>query len=146
MAAKEFLNQYRDCSRKLKSLEREINNLEESVDTIRSASDNDGMPHGNNIGRPTEDKAIKLVDTIAMYKDLYADAMLKRAEIFDVIMQVDDIKHEVLYLRYVEGLHWEEICMRVYCSWNSVHRYHRAGLQDVESILGQECGIESHIA
>lgn len=40
----------------------------------------------------------------------------------------DGRERSVLRYRYVNGLKWEEICMKMPCSWDTVHRWHRNGL------------------
>ena len=46
MTAKEFLRQYEYADRRVRRLEMEYQDELIMVDAIRSASDNDGMPHG----------------------------------------------------------------------------------------------------
>ena len=62
MTAKEFLRQYEYADRKVRRLETEYHDELIMVDAIRSASDNDGMPHGSGISKPTEEKALRIAD------------------------------------------------------------------------------------
>ena len=60
MTAKEYLKQYEYAHKKAERFREEYEAEMLKVDAVRSLSDNDGMPHGSGISKPTEDKAIRL--------------------------------------------------------------------------------------
>ena len=135
MNAKEYLKQYEYAVRHIRMLEEELDQETELIDAIRSTSDNDGMPHGNGISKPTEDKAIRLADKKLRLIDARLEAIAKRQEIFDFISGIDGIEGEVLFHRYVNLRKWEEICILVHYSWQGVHLVHRRALAIVEDRL-----------
>ena len=133
MTAKEYLKQYEYADRRAKRLKAEYEEELLLIDAIRSASDNDGMPHGNNISKPTEDKALRLADKAAVWKMAELDAIEKRQEVFGVIWDIDGPEGSVLYERYINLRHWEDICVLIHYSWVQTHEYHKRGLRIVQS-------------
>lgn len=135
MTAKEFLKQYEYADRRVRRLETEYQDELIMVDAIRSASDNDGMPHGSGISKPTEDKALRLADKRLRLIEARTEAVEKRQAVFDVINGIDGIEGDLLFERYVKLRKWEEICVMLHYSWNGVHHIHRKALALVELVL-----------
>lgn len=135
MTAKEYLRQYEYADRRVRRLEAEYEQEMLMVDAIRSASDNDGMPHGAGISKPTEERAIRLADSHLRLIQARIDAIEKRQEVFDLINSVDGIEGDLLFERYVKLRKWEEICVLLNYSWQGVHKVHRRALVIVESRL-----------
>ena len=135
MTAKEFLRQYEYADRRVRRLEMEYQDELIMVDAIRSASDNDGMPHGSGISKPTEDKALRLTDKRLRLIEARTEAVEKRQAVFDLINGIDGIEGDLLFERYVMLRKWEEICVLLHYSWQGVHKVHRRALVIVESRL-----------
>ena len=144
MTAKEYLRQYEYAVKRIKRIEEEYKQEQLLIDAIRSTSDNDGMPHGTNISRPTEDKAIRLADKLQRLVDARLKAVRLRQEIFDTVMSLDGIEADVLVERYLnldESGHlqtWDSVCDRVHYSWPTVRSAWHRGLNMVDEILIQE--------
>ena len=135
MTAKEYLKQYEYAVDRVRRYEEEYENELALIDAIRSASDNDGMPHGSGIGKPTEDKAVRLADRALRLTEARLEAIQIRQEVFDLIDSIDGIEGDVLYQRYVNLHKWEEICVLLHYSWQGIHLIHRRALAIVESRL-----------
>lgn len=135
MTAKEYLRQYEYADRRAKRLKEEYDEELLRIDAIRSASDNDGMPHGTNISRPTEDKAIKLTDKALKWQQAELDAIEARQRVFELIYDIDGIEGDVLISRYVKLHKWEEICVELHYSWHGIHAAHRRALDIVSRAL-----------
>ena len=135
MTAKEHLKQYEYADRRARRLEQEYEQEMLMVDAIRSASDNDGMPHGNNISKPTEDRAIRLADRKLRLVQARLDALEVRQDVFDLINDIEGVEGDVLYQRYINLHKWEEICVLLHYSWQGIHLIHRRALAIVESRL-----------
>ena len=135
MTAKEHLKQYEYADRRVRRLEQEYEQELLMVDAIRSASDNDGMPHGNSISKPTEDRAIRLADRKLRLVQARLDALEVRQDIFDLINDIEGVEGDVLYQRYINLHKWEEICVLLHYSWQGIHLIHRRALDIVESRL-----------
>lgn len=135
MTAKEYLRQYEYADRRVRRLEAEYNDELIMVDSIRSASDNDGMPHGSGISKPTEEKALRLADRALRLTEARLEAIRIRQDVFDLIDSIDGIEGDVLYQRYINLHKWEEVCVMLHYSWQGIHLIHRRALAIVESRL-----------
>lgn len=141
MTAKEFLRQYEYAVKKIARLETELEEETALIDAVRSVSDNDGMPHGSGISKPTEERAIRLSDKKLRLVQARLDAIEIRQDIFDVIEAVGGDEADVLYQRYIklkpDGSRqtWEEVCEAVFWSWFKVSGLHQSGLEKVEKMI-----------
>lgn len=136
MTAKQFLEQYEDAMIRIDLCRQEYKKESDLIDAIRSTSDNDGLPHGTGISKPTEEKAIRLSDKAMRLIDAKLDAIRIRQEIFDVIYSIGGIEARVLYERYIELKQWDEVGKAVDYSESQAQRYHRKGLEKVSEKLG----------
>lgn len=59
----------------------------------------------------------------------------------DIMLRIDNMFREqpesanLLALRYVNGLNWEDICDALNCSYSTTHRLHRQALQEFKNYL-----------
>ena len=130
MTVKEYLRRYEEADRKARQHAAEYERELEKIGSLSIKMD--GMPHGSNVSRPTEEAALKLADKAAKWKAAEIDAIRIRQEVYDAIHDIPGIEGRVLYERYVNLHKWEEICILVHYSWNGVHHVHRRALQLVE--------------
>lgn len=135
MTAKEFLRQYENKTRVANRCKAEYDAEVELIDAVRSTSNLDGMPRGNGIRKPVEDRAIRLADKAAAWKIAELDALEARQEVFNVINEVPDIEGDILYERYINLKHWEEVCVAVHLSWTQTHERHKRALRIIQSRL-----------
>lgn len=135
MTAKEYLRQYEYADKRARRLGAEYQREIQMIDAIRSASDNDGMPHGTGTSRPTEDKALKLAEKALRWREAELEAIRIRQQVFELIYDIDGIEGEVLTERYINLRKWEEICVLVHYSWQGVHLVHKRALAIVENRL-----------
>lgn len=136
LAAKEYMDKYGDAIRRVRQCEEQLEREQLNVDAIRSSSDNDGMPHGNSVGKPTEEKAIRLVDRGI---DLFAardNALRVQREIFEVAYRVGGVEGDVLIERYIKLKDWKDVYAAINYAESQTLRYHRAGLDKVADIIG----------
>lgn len=135
MTAREYLEQYREADRILRRCKEELENETVLIDAVRSVSDNDGMPHGSGISKPTEDKAIRLADKKLRLADAMVEAIRLRQEIFDTIMLVGGFEADVLVERYINLRSWDDVCKAVNYSWFPVRSAWHRGEEKLEEIL-----------
>lgn len=135
MTAKEYLRQYEYATRKVKRLEAELEEETLLIDSVRSVSDNDGMPHGSGINKPTEDRAIRLADKRLRLVQARLDAVEIRQNVYDVIEQIGGDEADVLYQRYILLKTWDKVCESVFYSWYKVNHLHRDALEKVDKII-----------
>ena len=135
MTAKEYLKQYEYAVDRVRRYEEEYQSELTLIDAVRSVSDNDGMPHGSGISKPTEQKAMRLADKSLRLTEARLEAIRIRQEVFDLIDSIDGIEGDVLYQRYIKLHKWEEVCVLLHYSWQGIHLVHRRALAIVESRL-----------
>jgi DNA-directed RNA polymerase specialized sigma24 family protein len=135
--AKEFLEQYREATRRAKRLEEEYRAELELIDSIRSPLGGDGLPHGNGINRSTEDKAIRLAEKARRYKEAQAEAMEIRQTVFDFINSIRGIEGAVLTERYINLRKWEDVAEVLSYSVPGIHNVHQRALLIVEERLNK---------
>lgn len=130
------MEQYGKACRRVKQCREQYERESLLIDAIRSASDNDGMPHGSNIGRPTEEKAVRLATKGMNVLDAKFEALRVQREIFEVAFKVGGVESDVLIERYIKLKDWNDIYPAVNYSVSQTHRYHRSGLDKVADLLG----------
>lgn len=64
-------------------------------------------------------------------------------EIYAMIESIPGLEGEILKLRYIDDMIWEDICEKVYYSWNTVFKEHNKALQIVEERLENKQHRES---
>lgn len=131
MTAKEYLKQYEYAHRKAMRCRKEYENEMQCIDAVRSLSDNDGMPHGSGISKPTEQKAIRLANAALKWKTAELEALEIKQQIFQVINGIQGIEGDVLFGKYIELKKWEEIAEALHFSVQHVYRIHGRALQIV---------------
>lgn len=135
MNAKEYLRQYEFAARRVYRLERELEEEYILIDSVRSLSDLDGLPHGTNISRPVEERAVRIVDKAAELLTARLDALELRQEVFDTIMSIqkrDGLACDVLIERYVELKKWDDVCSAVSYTWPTVRAAWHRGIDLIE--------------
>ena len=135
MTAKEFLNQYRAAERNANQYRSEYAGQLAMIDAVRSVSAGDGTPSGSGIGRPTELKAVRLVECAERYRDALLDAVRIRQEVFGVIEQLPDDVRPIMYERYICLKKWHEVADAVHYSERQCCKLHQKGLRYVEEFL-----------
>ena len=135
MTAKEYLKQYEYAEKRIHRLEEEYEAEQLLIDAVRSVSDNDGMPHGNGISKPTEEKATRLADKLQRLEKARREAVRIRQDVFDMIETVGGDEADVLYQRYILLKTWDKVCESVYYSWFKVNQLHHSALDKVEKII-----------
>lgn len=135
MTARRYLEQYRRAVQRIRRYEEEYERESLLIDAVRSLSDNDGMPHGTNISKPTENKAIRLVDKTQRIIDAKLEAIRIRQEVFDTIMELDDLECDVLLQRYVYLKKWEDVCLAVNYTWPTVRSAWHRGEDLIQDII-----------
>ena len=136
LKAKEYLERYEDALRRVRWCQMQYAREAYLSDTIRSPSDNDGMPHGSGVGKPTEEKAIKLAEKMMDIHNTKRDAKAVMREIFTVAYNIGGVEGDVIIERYLELKDWCDVYKAVNYSVSQTHRYHRAGLDKVADMLG----------
>lgn len=136
IVAKEYMERYGEARRRVRQCEEQLAREQLEVDAIRSSSDNDGMPHGTNVGKPTEEKAISLVDRGIDLFEAIRRSKLIQLEIFEAAFKIGGVESDVLIERYVKLKEWNDVYEAVNYSESQTHRYHKSGLDKIADSLG----------
>lgn len=127
MTAKEYLKQYKLIMYMIENLNREIEELEEQITSVRSTL-GDGMPKSSSTTSNTERLVPLLVDKKRRKEELKIEAEWRRLHIEDVIdLVADPIYNRLLRDRYIRLYKWEDIAEDL--NYNAV-QYVRQGLHN----------------
>ena len=127
---KRYLNGYRDCTRR----ERQ---LQEQIDALRSQQmfpsvNYDGMPQGN-AHSDLSGYVARLDALISQLEQEQAMAVRQYKEIHDRIHKMQDgAEKEVLIRRYLMGRTWEQIAVEMDYNYRWVLRLHGRALKNFE--------------
>ena len=123
---KEYLRSYRRAVKREKDILDEIQRLRS--DKMFPSVANDGMPKGSNQSDLSDYIAI-LDEQIELLKVERLEKARCYQKIEKQIKQMEnEDEQEVLRLRYITGLKWEEVAARTSYSWKHIHRIHSSAL------------------
>ena len=137
MTAKEYLKQYAVITYQIKNLDREIEELEEQITSVKSTI-GDGMPKSQNTTSNTERLVPLLVDKKRRKKEMRIEAEWRRLHIEDVIDRVaDPIYNRLLRDKYIRLYTWEQVTEDL--EYNAVQyvrqALHNKALEAVDEII-----------
>lgn len=92
----------------------------------------DGMPHGNGTSDLSE-YAARLDEEINKLKVQRLEKVKIYSDISSRIRKVeDDNQRELLMYRYIKGMSWEDIAVKLNYTWRHVHRIHSQALDSID--------------
>lgn len=125
---KEYLQSYQRAVKREKDILDEIQRLRS--DKMFPSVVNDGMPRGSCQSDLSEYMAI-LDEQIELLKAERLEKMRCYQKIERQIRQMEnEDEQEVLRLRYIKGLKWEEVALKMNYSWKWVHKIHGRALKN----------------
>lgn len=134
MTAKEYLREYRRVTRRVNQIDEEIQRLRAERDSITVKAD--GMPSGSGISDRVARLAVKIADKETEYIARREELLQMRTEVVETILAVaDDKQSQLLYLRYIKGMKWEEIADEMGYYLRHIHRIHGHALPAVQKII-----------
>lgn len=123
---KEYLKSYRRAIKREQDILDEIQRLR--LDKMFPSVVNDGMPHGSSHSDLSDYIAI-LDEQIDLLKEERLEKVRCYQKIERQIRQMEnEDEQEVLRLRYILGMKWEEVAVKMDYSWRQIHRIHSAAL------------------
>ena len=124
---KEYLKSYRRAVKREQDILEEIQRLR--LDKMFPSVVNDGMPHGSSHSDLSDYMAI-MDEQIELLKEERLEEVRCYQRIESQIRQMEnEDEQEVLRLRYIKGLKWEEVALKMNYSWKQVHRIHSSALK-----------------
>ena len=119
---KEYLKSYRRAVKREQDILEEIQRLR--LDKMFPSVVNDGMPHGSSHSDLSDYMAI-MDEQIELLKEERLEKVRCYQRIESQIRQMEnEDEQEVLRLRYIKGLKWEEVALKMNYSCKQVHRIH----------------------
>ncbi len=127
---KEYLKSYRRAIKREQDILDEIQRLR--LDKMFPSVVNDGMPHGSSHSDLSDYAAI-LNEQIDLLKEERLEKVRCYQKIERQIRQMEnEDEQEVLRLRYILGMKWEEVAVKMDYSWRQIHRIHSAALLNLK--------------
>lgn len=127
---KEYLKSYRRAIKREQDILDEIQRLR--LDKMFPSVVNDGMPHGSSHSDLSDYVAI-LDEQIELLKKERLEKVRCYQKIERQIRQMEnEDEQEVLRLRYILGMKWEEVAVKMGYSWRQIHRIHSSALLNFE--------------
>ena len=125
---KEYLKSYRRAIKREQDILDEIQRLR--LDKMFPSVVNDGMPHGSSHSDLSDYAAI-LDEQIELLKEERLEKVRCYQKIERQIRQMEnEDEQEVLRLRYILGMKWEEVAVKMDYSWRQIHRIHSSALKN----------------
>lgn len=126
---KERLRKYQSIKKEREQLRHQLEEIETALyyPKIPQLSD---MPKGGTAkGNPQEDLAIHHIELQERYSTKLEELAAEQLAIEAAIEALEPTARMLLRHRYIEGLPWEEICVRMSYSWRQVHYIHAKALR-----------------
>lgn len=120
---KQRLNGYQHVRMERRQLLERIIRLETRL-TAPGAQNLDGMPHGSGRGDALANGVAMLAELRDLYREKEGELAQAQIDIEHLIENLDPIERVIARYRYIDGLHWEQICVKVNYSWRQTHRIH----------------------
>ena len=133
-----YLNQYRIMHIEIDQITKELQRWQDLATRI-SPSYSD-MPHGGGSDK-VQTAAVEVAELTDKLNQKLHQAIMVQENIKKLLESLDDIKlRQLMSYRYINGMRWEEIAVRMDFNYRWVLRLHRKALNQIS-----EQAIESHI-
>jgi len=126
---KKALREYKALSAEADGLASEIQRLR-GLTTTRTWPD--GQPRSNYAADRTAELVAQIADLVTIYEDKIKGLVERQKEIEHAINGLDSIERQVLRLRYINRLDWEDICEELCFSERQVFRIHFSALASLK--------------
>ena len=127
---KEFLKRYQKAVRREQDILDEIQRLR--ADKMFPSVCNDGMPRGSS----QTDLSDYIAEIDAAIEDLKEERLEKIKIYREIEMRIrcmkDEDEQEVLSMRYIKGMKWEDIAEKINYSYSGTLKLHGRALTDIE--------------
>lgn len=134
MTAKEFMKQHERVVEKIRQIEIQIYDIEQTLG-IKGVN-YDSQPHGSGISQVTESTATKLIELREVQRDLVDKLWTKRIEIERVIFMIENATFaELLQRKYIRLQKWEDIATDMKFDSRYIYKLHGKALVEVDKII-----------
>ncbi len=120
---KRRLNSYRHAQMERRQILSRIMRLEDRL-TAPGAPNYDGMPHGSGKSDALANGVAALADLRELYRAKEVELTQVLTDIEILIDRLEPVERLIARYRYIDGLQWEKICVKINYSWRQTHRIH----------------------
>lgn len=120
---KQRLNSYHHVQMERRQILDRIMRLEDRL-TAPGAQNLDGMPHGSSRGDALARGVAALSDLRNLYREKEIELTQALVDIEHLIEHLDPVERMIARYRYIDRMHWEQICVKISYSWRQTHRIH----------------------
>lgn len=128
---KERLREYRDLHRELKQIEEKVETMESALYSPKIPRIT-GMPSAAGNGNSKEDLAAKHIELLDYYRRKKYELYTEQIAIEKAIDPLPYRERTLLRLYYIDGLTWEEVCVKMSYGWSRTHEIHALALQKLK--------------
>lgn len=133
MTAKEYLNDIRKMDLEIKTLQDQIVKLRQNAEGLKAMELSD-MPRGGK-SKDLADYVAELADLQMKCVSYITNLVEKKDKAMDCIMQIDGSElRNVLLLRYIQCLSWDEIADRMQYSIRTIFSLHGSALSELSKV------------
>lgn len=134
MTAKEFMKKHERIVEKIRQIEIQIYDIEQTLG-IKGVN-YDSQPHGSGISQVTESTATKLIELREMQRDLVDKLWTKRIEIERVIFMIENATlAELLQRKYIRLQKWDDIATDMKFDSRYIYKLHGKALVEADKII-----------
>ena len=134
MTSKEFMKQHERVVEKIRQIEIQIYDIEQTLG-IKGVN-YDSQPHGSGISQVTESTATKLIELREVQRDLVDKLWTKRIEIERIIFMIENATFaELLQRKYIRLQKWEDIATDMKFDSRYIYKLHGKALVEVDKII-----------
>ena len=134
MTAKEFMKQHERIVEKIRQIEIQIYDIEQTLG-IKGVN-YDSQPHGSGISQVTESTATKLIELREIQRDLVDKLWTKRIEIERVIFMIENATlAELLQRKYIRLQKWDDIATDMKFDSRYIYKLHGKALDEADKII-----------
>lgn len=129
---KERLRNYQNIKKEREQLRQQLEEIEAAL-YYPKIQRLDAMPGGGSKeGNPQEDLAIHHIELQERYRAKLEELAAEQLAIEDAIESLDETERMLMRYRYIDGLKWEEVCIKIGYSWTQTHEHHGRALQKLK--------------
>lgn len=134
MTAKEFMKQHERVVEKIRQIEIQIYDIEQTLGV--KGVNYDYQPHGSGISQVTEATATKLIELREVQRDLVDKLWAKRIEIERVIFMIENATlAELLQRKYIRLQKWDDIATDMKFDSRYIYKLHGKALVEADKII-----------
>lgn len=128
---KEWLRRYRKAARLERMKLDEVEQYRAAAKRVTQVLS--GMPGGAGDGQALPRAVERIMDAMQEANAQVVECQQIRKEVMDAMAQTVDIQdYGILYMRYIDGLKWERIAVKIGMDVSRVYRRHKAAVKALD--------------